>query len=57
MDLSLVQDVFHKHRWNAANAGRVSHRYHQLGNLLNHDWGVSQRLVVPVTAGEMAPSF
>jgi len=53
MDLSLVQDVF------TSVAGRKHSGQFRLditnfSNLLNHNWGVSQRLVVPVTAANGA---
>jgi len=53
MDLSLVQDVF----GNAAgrkHAGQFRLDITNFSNLLNHNWGVSQRLVVPVTAANGA---
>jgi len=48
MDLSITQDVFH----NVAgkrNAGQFRIDFTNFGNFLNHNWGVSQRLVVPIT--------
>jgi hypothetical protein len=53
MDLSFVQDVF------TSAAGRKHSGQFRLditnfSNLLNHNWGVSQRLVVPVTAANGA---
>ncbi len=44
MDLSLVQDVFHSIR-GAKHSGQVRLDITNFGNLLNHNWGVSQRLV------------
>jgi hypothetical protein len=48
MDLSIVQDVF-KNIGGKRNAGQFRIDFTNFGNLLNHNWGVSQRLVVPVT--------
>jgi hypothetical protein len=55
MDLSIVQDVFHDigGKRNAAS----SHRFTNFGNLLNHNWGVSQRLVVQAQAEKGASSL
>ena len=48
MDLNITQDVFHNIR-GKRNAGQFRIDIVNVGNLLNHDWGVSQRLVVPIT--------
>jgi len=48
MDLSLTQDVFHN-IVGKRNAGQFRIDFTNFGNLLNHNWGVSQRLVAPVT--------
>jgi hypothetical protein len=48
MDLSLIQDVFHNLA-GRRNAGQFRIDVTNFGNLLNHNWGVSQRLVVPIT--------
>jgi len=48
MDLSIVQDVFHN-IGGKRNSGQFRIDISNFGNMLNHDWGVSQRLVVPVT--------
>jgi len=53
MDLSIVQDVF-KNIGKTKNAGQFRIDFTNFGNLLNHNWGVSQRLVVPVTAANGA---
>ena len=53
MDLSLVQDVF-KNIKGKRNAGQFRIDIPNFGNLLNHNWGVGQRLVVPVTAANGA---
>ena len=48
LDLSITQDVFH----NVAgkrNAGQFRIDFTNFGNFLNHNWGVSQRLVAPIT--------
>ena len=47
-DLSLTQDVFHN-IGGKRNAGQFRIDIINVGNLLNHNWGVSQRLVVPIT--------
>ena len=50
MDLSITQDVFHN-VVGKRNAGQFRMDFTNVGNLLNHNWGVSQRLVVPITQG------
>ena len=44
IDLSLMQDVFHK-MGGARHSGQIRLDITNVGNLLNHDWGVSQRLI------------
>jgi hypothetical protein len=53
MDLSIVQDVVHNIA-GQRNSGQFRIDFTNFGNLLNHNWGVSQRLVVPVTQAEGA---
>jgi len=53
MDMSIIQDVFHDIA-GKRNAGQVRIDFTNFGNLLNHNWGVSQRLVVPTTQAEGA---
>ncbi len=53
MDMSIVQDVFHN-IGGKRNAGQFRIDFTNFGNLLNHNWGVSQRLVVPTTQAEGA---
>ena len=48
MDLSIIQDVFHD-LGGRRNAGQFRIDFTNFGNLLNHNWGVSQRLVAPIT--------
>jgi hypothetical protein len=48
MDLSIIQDVFHN-IGGTRNAGQFRIDFTNFGNLLNHNWGVGQRLVVPIT--------
>jgi hypothetical protein len=48
MDLSIMQDVFHN-IGGKRNAGQFRIDFLNFGNLLNDTWGVSQRLVVPIT--------
>ena len=48
MDVSLTQDVFHDIA-GKRNAGQVRIDFTNFGNFLNHNWGVAQRLVVPIT--------
>ncbi|NOT26644.1 MAG: TonB-dependent receptor [Acidobacteria bacterium] len=48
MDLSITQDVFHN-IGGKRNGGQFRIDFTNFGNLLNHNWGVSQRLVVPIT--------
>jgi hypothetical protein len=53
MDLSIMQDIF-KNIGGKRNAGQIRLDITNFGNLLNHDWGVSQRLVLPTTAANGA---
>src|SRR5688572_7474887 len=48
MDLSIMQDVF-RNIGGKRNAGQFRMDFLNFGNLLNSKWGVSQRLVVPIT--------
>jgi len=48
VDLSINQDVFHNIA-GKRNAGQFRIDFTNFGNMLNHNWGVSQRLVVPIT--------
>ena len=48
MDLSLTQDIF-ANIAGKRNAGQVRIDFTNFGNFLNHNWGVAQRLVVPIT--------
>ncbi len=50
MDLSIIQDVF-TNIGGKRNAGQFRIDFTNFGNLLNSNWGASQRMVVPVTAG------
>ena len=47
MDLSLMQDVFHK-VGGARHSGQIRLDITNVGNLLNHNWGVSQRFAALV---------
>jgi hypothetical protein len=53
MDLSLVQEIFRDIR-GQRNAGQIRFDITNFGNLLNSNWGVGQRFVVPVTAANGA---
>ncbi len=53
MDLSFIQDVF-KNIGGKRNLGQFRLDITNFGNLLNHDWGVSQRAVVSTTAANGA---
>jgi outer membrane receptor protein involved in Fe transport len=53
MDLSIVQDLF-ANIGGKKNAGQIRLDITNFGNLLNSDWGVAQRMVVPVTAANGA---
>jgi hypothetical protein len=53
MDLSITQDVF-RNLGGKRNAGQFRIDITNFGNMLNHNWGASQRLVVPVTQGNGA---
>jgi hypothetical protein len=48
MDLSVMQDVF-RNIGGKRNAGQIRLDITNFGNLLNSDWGVSYRIVVPTT--------
>jgi outer membrane receptor protein involved in Fe transport len=48
MDLSITQDVF-RNIGGKRNGGQFRIDFTNFGNLLNHNWGVSQRLAVPIT--------
>jgi hypothetical protein len=48
MDLSITQDVF-RNVAGKRNSGQFRIDFTNFGNLLNSNWGVSQRLVVPIT--------
>ena len=48
MDLSLTQDIF-ANIGGKRNAGQIRVDFTNFGNFLNHNWGVAQRLVVPIT--------
>ena len=51
MDLSITQDVF-RNIGGKRNAGQFRIDFANFGNLLNHNWGASQRFIAPVTAGQ-----
>ncbi len=51
MDLSFIQDVF-RNIGGKRNSGQFRLDVTNFGNLLNSDWGVIQRLVVPDDRGE-----
>jgi outer membrane receptor protein involved in Fe transport len=53
MDLSLIQDVF-KNIGGRRNAGQIRLDITNFGNMLNSNWGVGQRMVVPVTSANGA---
>jgi hypothetical protein len=53
LDLSVLQDVF-RNITGRRNAGQIRVDITNFGNLLNSDWGVGQRMVVPVTAANGA---
>jgi Carboxypeptidase regulatory-like domain len=53
IDLSVMQDVF-KNVGGKRNAGQIRLDITNFGNLLNHDWGVSERVVVATTAANGA---
>jgi hypothetical protein len=53
VDLSIMQDIF-RNIGGKRNAGQIRFDITNFGNLLNHDWGVSQRLVLPTTAANGA---
>lgn len=48
LDLSITQDVFRNIR-GKRNSGQFRIDFTNFGNLLNHNWGVSERFVVPTT--------
>ena len=53
IDLSITQDVF-RNIGGKRNGGQFRIDITNFGNLLNSNWGASQRLVVPVTQGNGA---
>ena len=53
MDLSIMQDIF-GNIGGKRNAGQIRFDIANFGNLLNHNWGVSERLVLPTTAANGA---
>ena len=53
MDLSIMQDIF-RNIGGKRNAGQIRFDITNFGNLLNHDWGVSERLVLSTTAANGA---
>jgi len=53
MDLSIMQDIF-RNIGGKRNAGQIRFDMANFGNLLNHNWGVSERLVLPTTAANGA---
>src|SRR4029077_15483731 len=53
MDLSITQDLFHN-VGNKRHSGQFRLDIANFGNLLNHNWGVGQRLNVPITQGNGA---
>jgi hypothetical protein len=53
IDLSIMQDVF-RNIGGKRNAGQIRIDMTNFGNLLNHNWGNQQRLVLPTTAANGA---
>ena len=53
MDLSLTQDLF-RNIGGKRNSGQIRLDVTNFGNLLNSDWGVIQRMVLPTTAANGA---
>jgi hypothetical protein len=53
MDLSFVQEVFHDLA-GKRNAAQFRLDIQNFGNLVNHNWGVSYRLVAPTTGANGA---
>jgi hypothetical protein len=53
VDISIMQDIF-KNIGGKRNAGQVRFDITNFGNLLNHNWGVSQRVVAATTAANGA---
>jgi hypothetical protein len=53
MDMSILQDIF-RNIGGKRNAGQIRFDITNFGNLLNHDWGVSKRIVLPTTAANGA---
>jgi hypothetical protein len=51
VDVSIMQDIF-KNIGGKRNAGQIRFDMTNFGNLLNHNWGVSQRLVLPHDGGQ-----
>ena len=53
LDLSITQDVFRNIK-GKRNSGQFRIDFTNFGNLLNHNWGVSERFVVPTTGANGA---
>jgi hypothetical protein len=53
LDLSVMQDIF-KNIGGKRNAGQIRLDITNFGNLLNHNWGVSERVVAATTAANGA---
>ena len=54
MDLSIIQDIF-TNIGGKRNAGQFRIDITNFGNLLNHNWGVSQRMVAADDRGQRRP--
>ena len=54
MDLSISQDVFHSAK-GAKHSGQIRLDITNVGNLLNHDWGVGQKTFITAATGNMIP--
>jgi len=53
LDLSIMQDIF-RYIGGKRNAGQIRFDITNFGNLLNHNWGVSRRVVASTTAANGA---
>ena len=53
LDVSFLQDVF-RDIGGKRNSGQIRFDITNFGNLLNHNWGVSQRVVLPTTSSNGA---
>ncbi len=52
MDLSITQEIFHSAKGNR-HSGQIRFDITNFGNLLNHNWGVGKRPVIPSASSSL----